>query len=354
MLIKSLMGTGERHACGRHGRLAARVTVAALLVAALAGAAAGARPGAAQGAEEPWAPATFMLQPRSESAVAELDGRMYVIGGYPTGRIPSDAVQVWDAATDHWELGPPLPMPLHHVMAASVNGTLYAIGGEFDGAGTGRPSLFVDTVFALDPAVGDWEPRAPMPTGRSAGAAVALNDKIYVVGGRPPAGYELEMYDPATDAWTVLPDMPTARNHLAAGAIDGKLYVVGGRFGGGFDSELTNVTEVYDPETNTWAPGPPAPTIRSGMAFAVVGHCLYVFGGERNRADPRGVFPQTEALDPRSDTWYELTPMSTPMHGQIGAAVFDGRIHIAGGAVTYGGDSGTVLHQVYTPEVACD
>jgi N-acetylneuraminic acid mutarotase len=199
-------------------------------------------------------------------------------------------------------------MPLHHLMVVGTGGTLYAIGGEFDGAGTGRPSLFVDTVFALDPAAGEWVARAPMPTGRSAGAAVVL---------------------------------------------DGKLYVVGGRFGGGFDSELTNVTEVYDPATGLWTAGPPAPTIRSGMSAAVIGHCLYMFGGERNRADPRGVFPQTEALDTRTGTWHELTPMPTPMHGQIGAAVFDGRIHVAGGAVTYGGDSGTVLHQVYTPERAC-
>jgi hypothetical protein len=46
--------------------------------------------------------------------------------------------------------------------------------------------------------------------------------------------------------------------------------------------------------------------------------------------------------------------MPTPMHGQIGAAVFDGRIHVAGGAVIDGADSGTVLHQVYTPEVPCN
>jgi N-acetylneuraminic acid mutarotase len=328
-------------------------TVLTVLVLGLGEAIPGAQLSAAQSSEEPWQPATFMLQPRSESAVAQLDGRMYVIGGYPVGRIPSDVVQVWDAPTDRWELGPSLPMPLHHVMATSVNSKLYAIGGEFEGTQAGHPSVFMDTVYELDPVFNTWVLRAPMPTPRSAGAAAVLDGKIYVVGGRPPAGPQLEMYDPAADTWTVLPDMPTARNHLAAGFIDGKLYVVGGRFGGGFNSELTNITEVYDPATGSWTAGPPAPTIRSGMGFAGVGHCLYVFGGEWNRADPRGVFSQTEALDPRTGTWYELTKMTTPMHGQIGGAVFDGVIHIAGGAVTYGGDSGTVLHQTYTPEVSC-
>lgn len=324
-----------------------------LLTAALAPASPLEQRAAAQMGPHPWGPATFMPEERSESAVVELDGRMYVLGGYGGDRIPSALVQVWDSRTDEWSVGPPLPMPLHHMTAAVVNGKLHAIGGEFDGAGTGRAPVFMDTVYELDPRVGTWTARAPMPTGRSGGAALVLDGKIYVVGGRPPAGPQLEMYDPATDTWTVLPNMPTARNHVGAGFIDGKLYVVGGRFGGGFDSELTDRLEVYDPVTRTWAPGPSAPTIRSGMSFAVIGHCLYIFGGERNRADPRGVFPQTEAFDARTREWYELTPMSTPMHGQIGAAIFDGHIHIAGGSLTYGTASATMLHQVYTPELPC-
>ena len=324
----------------------------ALALAPALGAGGPVGPLAAQ-SNQPWGPATFMQEERSESAVFDLDGRMYVLGGYPGDRIPSDLVQVWDSRTDRWEFGPSLPMPLHHMMAVGLNGKVYAIGGEFEGAGTGRAPIFVDTVHELDPRVGTWTARAPMPTGRSAGGAVVLDGKIYVAGGRPPAGPELEVYDPASDTWTVLPNMPTARNHVGMGAIDGKIYVVGGRFGSGFDSELTDTLEIYDPAAQTWTAGPSAPTIRSGMSSAVVGHCLYIFGGERNRADPRGVFPQTEAFDARTGTWYELTPMPTPMHGQIGAAVFDGRIHVAGGSLTYGTASATMLHQVYTPELAC-
>jgi N-acetylneuraminic acid mutarotase len=327
------------------------LALAAVLVAVLPG---GLGVGAQGTMSGPWLPATFMQHERSESAIAQLDGKMYVIGGYPGDRIPSNVVQVWDSRTDTWEEGPPVPMPLHHATAVSVDGKVYLLGGEFEGAGTNRPSVFLDTVFVLDPREGTWMPRAPMPTGRSGGAAVVLDGKIYVVGGRPPAGPEFEMYDPATDTWTVLPSMPTARNHVGAGVIDGRIYVVGGRFGSGFDTELTDRLEVYDPATRTWAPGPSAPTIRSGMSFAVIGRCLYIFGGERNRADPRGVFPQTEAFDARTNTWYELTPMPTPMHGQIGAAVFGGRIHVAGGSLTYGTASATMLHQIYVPEVACE
>jgi N-acetylneuraminic acid mutarotase len=323
---------------------------AVVLVGGLVGSGA---PVGAQPSSPVWLPATFMQHERSESAIVELNGRMYVIGGYPGDRIPSNVVQVWDSRTDTWSDGPAVPMPLHHAAAVAVNGKIYLIGGEVDGAGTNRPSIFLDTVFELDPAVGTWVPRAPMPSPRSGQAAVVHDGKVYVAGGRPPAGHEFEMYDPATDTWTVLPDMPTARNHIGIGAIDGKIYVVGGRFGGGFQSELTDILEVYDVATRTWSRGPSAPTVRSGVSFAVIGSCLYIFGGELNREDPRGVFPQTEAFDARTNTWYELTPMPTPVHGQIGGAIFDGRIHTAGGSLTYGTASATVLHQIYVPERPC-
>ncbi|MFN8556518.1 MAG: hypothetical protein U0531_03915 [Dehalococcoidia bacterium] len=62
----------------------------------------------ARGTQEsgPWGTAAPLLQPRSEIAVVEVDGRIYVIGGYPQGRIPSNVVQVYDTATESWQVGP--------------------------------------------------------------------------------------------------------------------------------------------------------------------------------------------------------------------------------------------------------
>ncbi len=175
-----------------------------------------------------WRLAASLLVPRSEHAVAELDGRIYAIGGYPPGRIPSDVVQVYDVAADRWVFGSPLPVPMHHTMAAGVNGRMYVIGGEFGGAGTGRPEVYLNTVYELDLQGGVWRRRSPMPTARSGGGAAVIDGKIYVAGGRRPRGNDFAVYDPAGDRWTTLPNLPTQRNHLAVGAIDGKVYVAGG------------------------------------------------------------------------------------------------------------------------------
>ncbi len=300
-----------------------------------------------------WSLASSLLVPRSEQAVAELDGKIYAIGGYPPGRIPSDVVQVYDVATGRWDYAPDLPLPMHHTMAAGVNGRIYIIGGEYEGAGTGMPSVYLNSVFALDPAVGEWEPRAHMPTSRSAGGTAVIGDKIYVAGGRPPAGNDFAVYDTTTDSWTVLPDLPTQRNHLAVGAIDGKVYVAGGRFGAGFNSERTATLEVYDPVTISWSTRTPMPGPRGGVAGVVANGCLFVIGGEGNYADPRGLSDQNEAYNPRTDTWISLPPMPTPTHGLVGAAFVNGRIHLPGGAVTQGGGSGSVIHWMYRPEISC-
>lgn len=95
-----------------------------------------------------WAVVAPLIAPASEQAVVELDGNAYVIGGYPPGRIPVSEVQIYDSRTNRWRMGPSLPVPMHHTMAAAVDGRLFVIGGEFDGGGTGsvihqvyRPTL---------------------------------------------------------------------------------------------------------------------------------------------------------------------------------------------------------------------
>jgi N-acetylneuraminic acid mutarotase len=300
-----------------------------------------------------WSIAAPLLAPSSEQAVAQLGERIYLIGGYPPGRIPVDGVQIYDATTDRWQWGPSLPLAVHHAMAAGVNGTLYVIGGETGDAGTGQPDVYLDSVYALDPASGEWTPRAAMPTARSAGGVAVINDRIYVAGGRPPHGNDFAVYDPAADSWQVLPNLPTGRNHLAVAAIDGRLYVAGGRFGAGFDSEKTAALEIYDPASGAWSTGAPMPLPRGGVAGVEANGCLFVIGGEGNYADPRGVFPQNDAYDPRTDTWHSLAPMPTPTHGLVGAAFVDGLIHIPGGSVTMGGGTGSVIHQVYRPPLSC-
>jgi N-acetylneuraminic acid mutarotase len=301
-----------------------------------------------------WTERTPMLLPRSEASVAELNGKIYFVGGYPGARITSDSVQVYDTQTDSWELGPPLPLPLHHTMAAVANGRLYVIGGEA-GNPTAGQSVFQHGTYMLDEEAGAWIPRAPMPTARSGGGAGVIDGKIYVAGGRPPRGHDLAVYDPALDEWSVLPDVPTQRNHLGVAAIDGKLYVAGGRFGGGVGSEMTDILEIYDPATNSWSRGAPLLAPRAGVTVAVANGCLYLIGGEGNDAHELGVFDLNERYDPWTDSWHPEAPLPLAMHGITGSAVVDGWIYVPGGATRRGvsGQDVTLKLQAFRAAATC-
>ena len=303
---------------------------------------------------EGWSMGTAMPLPRSEHAVAEMGGKVWVLGGYPPGRLPSNLVQVYDTATGRWTLGPSLPQPIHHTHAAAVDGKLYVIGGEIDGASTGRPEKYVANVWVHDPKVGGWVARAPMPTARSGGGKAVIDGKIYVAGGRPPGGSAFEVYDPATDKWEKLPDLPTQRNHLAMVALNGKIIVAGGRTGPGAGAPRLDVVEIYDPATRKWTKGAPLPAIRGGITGAVVSGCMFVFGGEGEQKHVLGLTPNTYGYDPRSDKWTTLPNLPIAVHGLKGSAVIDGRIFLPGGGITLGGNSGTNAMQVYRPTMRCE
>lgn len=292
-----------------------------------------------------WERRADMIEPNSEFAVAESEGRLFVLGGYPASRITVDTVQIYDVGADRWELGAPLPVALNHGMAAAVDGIVYHIGGQTEASG----QTYVDHVFALDPATGEWTERAPMPTARSAGVAIVHDGLIYVAGGRPPRGHDFAVYDPATDRWTELPDLPSQRNHIAGGVLGGRIHVVGGRLGGGFRSEQTAAHEVFDPASGTWSVAAPMLRPRSGINGVVAEGCLHVWGGESGA----GMFPDHDYYDPTADRWTRLADMPIPIHGVTGAAYLDGLIHAAGGGTEVGGSSGSLLNQVFAVTQRC-
>src|SRR5215470_7233431 len=95
---------------------------------------------------------------QQEAGVAELNGRVYVIGGFGSDGRPTGAVWVYDVAADEWTSAEPLPAPLHHVAAAAVGGRVFAIGGL-----AGQFFASVKSLSAYDPNSDSWAPLADLP-----------------------------------------------------------------------------------------------------------------------------------------------------------------------------------------------
>ena len=295
-----------------------------------------------------WGQRAPLLENNSEFSLAEANGKIYVLGGYPPSRQTARTVQIYDVASNVWQLGPLLPQPNNHGMAAAVNGKIYLLGGQTTDDQEGASA--VDMVYELDPARGTWVAKARMPMARSGGVAVVHGGKIYVAGGRVPRGNDFAVYDPATDQWEVLPNLPSQRNHIAGAAINGRIHIVGGRLGNGLSPVKSSAHEVFDPQTRSWTTAAPMLSGRSGINGVMARGCFHVWGGE----SPSGMSPQHEYYDPRTNQWASLRNMPIPVHGVVGAAFVDGLIWATGGGTSIGGGSGSLLNQTYRPIVSCE
>ena len=293
-----------------------------------------------------WGLRSPLLEANSELAFAEANGRIYLLGGYPASRVTARTVQVYDIASDSWQMGPLLPLPNNHGMAAAVNGKIYLIGGQTTDLSEGP---YVDTVYELDPAKGTWTEKARMPTARSSGVAIVLDGRIYVAGGRPPHGSDFAVYTPATDSWQVLPNLPSQRNHLTGTAIGGRIHVVGGRLGQGLSAQMTTVHEIFDPQTGGWTTAAPMLRARSGMNGAMAHGCFHVWGGE----GPIGMFADHDYYNPGTNEWTRLKDMTIPVHGVYGSAFAGGVLWASGGGINIGGNFGSLHNQVFMPAVTC-
>jgi N-acetylneuraminic acid mutarotase len=292
-----------------------------------------------------WQSLAPLPEARQDVGVAELGGRIYVIGGRVQGPDDSpqivDTVEFYDPLVDTWSNAGPLPATLYDVVAAAVGGRVYAIGGL-----RSLDLSAVDSLYAYDPDTDMWESRANLPMPRGAGGAAVLDGRIYVAGGLrddTPVN-DFAVYDPESDTWNMLAPMPTARHHLGAGTINGIFYAVGGER----RDVLFGLLEAYDPRSATWRQDlHPMPTARSGVAVAALANRLFAMGGEGNLNSPTGVFAQTEVYVPDQDEWQDFPYMTTPRHGTAAAAIGD-RVFVPGGAVQ-GGFAPSAVNEALRP-----
>lgn len=264
--------------------------------------------------------------PVQETAVAEIGGLIYVLGGIDDQVKTLAQVLIYDPSDDSWDSGPDLPTAVHHVNAAVVDGTLYVVGSL-------APSFEpIDQVWSWTPGDADWTTgHMPMPGAARGAAAVGVVDGVIVVaGGFAAAGSSsvVSTYDPAGDEWDESPDpLPMPIDHGTGQVVDGTMYVIGGRSNG----IVAVSAEVFQYQDGGWVSRAPMPTARGGIASGVVDGRIVVVGGEGNGDADSGVFPQTEVYDPDADEWTSLEDMPTPRHG-MGAAGLDGNLYVPGGA----------------------
>jgi N-acetylneuraminic acid mutarotase len=224
-----------------------------------------------------------------------------------------------------------------------------------------------------DPSTNTWTNLQPVPTSRVYFGTAAYQNKIYVIGGQDQLHYPWdpskfyvievvtgvnEVYDPATGTWENKTSMPTPRNHLQANLVGGKIYLIGGQTQQPLDDpsaeHTSDLTEVYDPATDSWTTMAPIPNPVYGYASAVMDEQIYIISGWNPNASLSNL---VQIFNPKTNIWSLGKSIPTPVRdasaGATSGVAAQKRIYVIGGsadATRAGGEHGTNLTQVYDPE----
>ncbi len=300
---------------------------------------------------------------RAEIGVAEIGGKIYVIGGTEgDGHNPSSwattSTTVYDPARNEWRQAAPLPHGLSHPGVAVLDGKLYAIGGFMTPVHLQPQNLG----FVYDVQENRWTALPKISSQRGSVAVAAVDGKLHIFGGRisnkivkiptppgaPPmsAGFGTvgthQIYDPHTRRWSKGSPMPgPSRDHLGIAVLDGKIHLFGGRVADVIDN--LDRHDVYDPATGKWAIAAPLPRPRSSGAYTVLDGMILYAGGE---CKPGGqpftpnVFEDLAGYDAKTDSWKTLASLPKPRHA-FGAATVGHVAYFVAGAPLCGGGTST-------------
>lgn len=136
---------------------------------------------------------------RHEASAVAFDGKLYLLGGRRIN--PTD---VYDPKTNTWQQKAKPPFEIHHFQAVALGDKIYLLGAMTGQWPHEKP---LDRVVAYIPAEDRFELLHEIPAERRRGGAgvVVYNQKIYIAGGITNGhmnGYVnwLDEYDPATRA----------------------------------------------------------------------------------------------------------------------------------------------------------
>ncbi len=190
-------------------------------------------------AADTWAVGPALPEKIGGGALVSLEGRLHFFGGAVRQGFTylQDSSQHWvldvAAGSTTWVEAAALPNPRNHIAGASLNGKIYAVGGQHlgDEESGNQPHVNV-----YDPASDRWERVAdlPQPLGHISAATFAHSGRLVVVMGTTQEGktQEIVAYNPAADRWDNLTNMPGARSATVAGVIGGEIVLATGTVGG--------------------------------------------------------------------------------------------------------------------------
>ena len=281
----------------------------------------------------------------AEALKANVNGKLYVFGGFNVSNGPVTRSDVYNPTTDTWAQIASMPERTTHAGVAVYGDDVYFLGGYVGYPNqTGFNQIWGTThVWIYNTDSNTWRAGPALPAAYAGGGAVFIGSVLHYFGGfaldRSDVNvhYTYDFNNPSA-GWVSAPLMLKSVNHMGYANFDGKIYALNGQTGHDDDLVTQNGVQIFDPATNAWTWGASMPAARSHTSSAtfIMGDRIIVMGGESGNGVQAA---QCYAYTPATNSWVQLTSLPTPRFSGV-ADVFNGIIYFTGGGnsnVTYQG-----------------
>lgn len=241
---------------------------------------------------------------------------------------------------------------LQYVSAAFAFGGLYGPAGNvlMNQDPPVTPDLLLAPLATINAAITKAAPSTPgtssppMRVARASATATLLpNGKVLVAGGNTTVNAtELtELYNPATDTFSQGPAMSQARGEATATLLPDRKVLMAGGYDGSSD---LNSTEIYNVATNTFTLGPSMIAARSAAGATFLPNGKVLIAGGNGSSTPGGL-SSTEIYDPLTDSFSAGPTMSVAQGPCTAILLPNGKVLIVGS-----GNSGNAsVAELYDP-----
>lgn len=306
-----------------------------------------------EAARADWGPAASMAAERAHFTATLLpNGKVLATAGFQ-GVYSIVNAEIYDAKKDQWSPTGNMLIGerIGHSATLLPDGTVLVVGGGI------RHGVSLDSVELYDWRTNQWFTLASMTERRSGHTAVLLDNGTVLVAGGAHCVFtvgctwhaSVELYEPETGNWTTLQPMAHPRSeHTATLLPSGKVLITGGVACSDLDLQgpcnYFADTEIYDPTAGTWASGPNMSQARATFtATSLLDGRVLIAGGALSGAfDP--VIDSAEIYDSSSNSWSSAGHMGDARADFAATLLPNGLVLVTGGA----GNEGDVPERWYT------
>jgi hypothetical protein len=214
-----------------------------------------------------------LAQPTHDAAVAELGGRIFVIGG--GSATAAGSIQIVHGGRTL--SGGSLPSARADAGAVTIGRTAYVVGG-YDGS-----KMDAEVVATTDGR--SYRPVAALRVPVRYPALAALGSQIYVFGGLGANGHPssaVQLVDPSNRSVRVVGRLPVPLDGAAAGVLGNTIYLAGGRTPGG----ATRAIYAFQPQGARFLRAGSLRVATANAGSAVSNGRLWIVGGEGSGGQP--------------------------------------------------------------------